>query len=178
MAAAKQSLEAIELHMRILSTYREGAPSRDAAGRTHSRMRFKPFMFFVVLSVFLFAGHSRAAEKSNVIWMEPTDITSRNLLYGPGGAEHAPHGLMTFLKEDREGANPKFDLQDSGGTKWKAKLGAEARPETVAAHLLWAVGYFADEDYFVANLQVDNMPAHLKRGQELIKAEGSLENGF
>ena len=59
-----------------------------------------------------------------------------------------PHGTFTFLKEDRKGSNPKFDVQDENGVKWKVKLGSEARPETVASRLVWAVGYFANEDYF------------------------------
>jgi hypothetical protein len=37
------------------------------------------------------------------------------------------------------------------------KLGSEARPETVASGLLWAVGYFANEDYFVPVLHVREM---------------------
>ena len=33
--------------------------------------------------------------------------------------------------------------------KWRVKLGVEARPETVASRLVWAVGYYANEDYFL-----------------------------
>ena len=83
------------------------------------------------------------------LWREPGDIAERNLLYGSGGAEHQPRGTMVFVDEDHAGTNPKFYVRDQEGTKWTAKMGVEAKPETAAAHLLWAVGYYTDEDYFV-----------------------------
>src|SRR5437870_12993285 len=72
------------------------------------------------------------AQAPAVLWREPTDIASRNLLLGPGGQDHQPKGTFTFVKEDLEGTNPKFVVQDQDGVKWKVKLGSEARPETVA----------------------------------------------
>jgi len=115
-------------------------------------------------------------QTSPVLWSDPVDIASRNLFYGEGGERDQPHGTMTFLKEAKGGTNPKFDVRDEDGTKWRVKLGVEARPETVAAHLLWAVGYFADEDYFVPSLTVENMPPHLKRGQNLVGPSGVIQN--
>jgi hypothetical protein len=56
------------------------------------------------------------------------------------------------------------------------KLGDEARPETVASRLVWAVGYFTNEDYFLPELRVENMPSHLKRGQRLVAPDGSFHN--
>jgi hypothetical protein len=61
------------------------------------------------------------------------------------------------------------------GLKWKVKLGDEARPETVASRIVWAVGYFANEDYFVPELRVKEMP-RLQRGHKLIKSEGVVTN--
>jgi hypothetical protein len=103
-------------------------------------------------------------------------MASRNLFYGPGGKEHEPHSTFTFLKEDLDGTNPKFVVRDEDGVKWKVKLGAEARPETVASRLTWAVGYFTNEDYFLQDLRVRNMPAHLHRGQKLVEPDGSIHN--
>jgi hypothetical protein len=109
------------------------------------------------------------------LWHNPTDISSRNLFYGPGGKEHAPHTTYTFIKEDLDGTNPKFDVHDENGVKWKVKLGVEARPEVVATRLVWAVGYYANEDYFVPGLRVENMP-QLKRGQNLVSKDGTVHN--
>ena len=108
-----------------------------------------------------------------MLWREPKDINARNLFYGPGGAEHAPHGTFTFLKEDRQGSNPKFDVEDENGVKWKVKLGSEARPETVASRLIWAVGYFTNEDYFIPVLKVQEMPSRLHRGPPLVEPDGT-----
>jgi len=110
-----------------------------------------------------------------VLWREPTDIASRNLLLGPGGEQHQPRGTFTFVEEDLEGTNPKFVVQDHDGVKWKVKLGSEARPETVASRLVWAVGYFANEDFFVPDLQVANMQ-HLKRGNNLVSRDGTVHD--
>ena len=81
---------------------------------------------------------------------------------------------MAFIDEDHAGTNPKFYVRDQDGTKWTAKMGVEAKPETAAAHLLWAVGYFTDEDYFVSRLGVEGLPAQLQRGQNLIGRDGMI----
>lgn len=111
-----------------------------------------------------------------VLWRNPADIASRDLFYGPGGQRNQPHGRFTFIEEDLDGSNPKFVVRDEDGVKWKVKLGTEARPETVASRLVWGVGYFANEDYFLPEIQVDNLPAHLHRGREYVSAGGMVRN--
>jgi len=111
-----------------------------------------------------------------VLWRDPSDIASRNLYYGPGGTEHQPHGPYTFVKEDLDGTNPKFVVTYTDGVKWKVKLGVEARPETVADRITWSVGYFTNEDYFLADLHVENLPPRLHRGQKLIGPDGVFHN--
>ncbi len=115
-------------------------------------------------------------EGNAVIWRDPGNIASRNLLYGTGGEQDQPHGTMMFIDEDLAGSNLKFHLRDQDGIKWTAKMGVEAKPETAAVHLLWAVGYFTDEDYFISSLRIENMPAHLKRGHDLVRTDGTVEN--
>ncbi len=58
--------------------------------------------------------------------------------------------------------------------KWTVKLGLEARPETVASRLVWSAGYFANEDYFLPDIQIDGMPEHVKRGSKEIGPNGTL----
>lgn len=110
------------------------------------------------------------------LWREPHDIPSENLLYGAGGRAHEPHGPFTFVKEDLDGTNPKYNVRDSDGIKWKIKLGAEARPETVASRFVWAVGYHVDEDYFLPEVRVLELPARVHRGQKLIGPGGVMHN--
>jgi hypothetical protein len=145
-------------------------------------------VFFAVLSVSLpVAGAPKPSIKVQkekgqsapagpaVLWREPADISSRNLFYGPGGEKDQPHGPFTFVKEDLDGTNPKFVVRDKDDVKWKVKLGEEVRPETVASRLVWAVGYFTNEDYFLPDLQVAELP-RLRRGQRQVMAGGVLHN--
>jgi hypothetical protein len=110
------------------------------------------------------------------MWKESPDIESSDLFYGSGGREHVPHGTFTFVKEDLGGSNPKFVVRDQDGRKWDVKLGIEARPETAASRIVWAVGYYTNDDYFVPELQVHEIPAHLHRGQKLIGPNGFVRN--
>ena len=121
------------------------------------------------------AANAVAASVPVRLWNNPTDIASRDLFFGPGGKDHAPQTSFEFVKEDAQGTNPKFDLRDKDGVKWKAKLGVEARPEVVASRLVWAVGYYASEDYFLPEIQVKDMP-RLKRGQEFVSPDGVAHN--
>jgi hypothetical protein len=112
-----------------------------------------------------------------VLWREPEDIGSRDLFYGPGGEGHQPRGAaFTFIKEDLAGSNPKFVVRDDTRTKWRIKLGPEARPETVASRLVWAVGYAADEDYFLSEVRVQGMPRDVHRGRKLIGPDGTMHD--
>ena len=113
-----------------------------------------------------------------VLWRQPNDVSTRNLYFGPGGKRDQPQGPFTFIKEDLDGSNPKFTVRDRDGVKWKVKLGAEAKPESVATRLVWAVGYFANEDYFLPTLRVTGMPAHLQRkhADRFIEPDRSMRN--
>ena len=112
---------------------------------------------------------------SAVLWRVPENVRSRNLFYGPGGQEHQPQGPFVFVEEDKGGSSPKFDIRDAKGTTWRVKLGEEARPETAATRLVWAVGYFADETYLIPTLAVEGLKA-LSRGQELISPGGVVQS--
>ncbi len=139
-----------------------------------------------VLSVALAFGGSRLAAQglsrhpvtangNIVLWTDPGDIKSRNLYYGPGGAQDQPQLPVAFLREDVKGTSPKFDVRDQRGTKWRVKLGSEAQPETVACRLLWAVGFSANENYLFPELKVSNL-VHLSRGQKFIHPGGEVED--
>lgn len=108
-----------------------------------------------------------------VLWIDPGDISAKNLFYGAGGKEGGPRPPFTFVKEDGKGASPKFEVRDAGGIKWKAKLGDEAQPEVVASRLLWATGYFANINYLASDAEVQGLP-HLRRGQQFIDKDGRV----
>jgi len=95
-----------------------------------------------------------------VLWRDPGDIASLDLLNGAGGAKDAPdpHADYVFINEDMGGTSTKFYVKDTNEVKWLVKLGAEAKPETAATRLVWAMGYFTDEDYFLPQIHVQDLP--------------------
>jgi hypothetical protein len=123
------------------------------------------------------ASGEKISDGREVFWVDPGDISARNLIYGQGGKEHQPAaGNFEFTKEDMNATSPKFDVKDANGDKWKVKLGDEARPETVATRLVWAVGFHTDEDYFLPAIHVEGMPARVHRGRQFIDADGTMRN--
>ena len=102
---------------------------------------------------------------NSVLWRNPGAIASLDLFYGQGGKESQPAPPFKFESEDLNGTSPKFDARDANGTKWRVKLGGEARPEVVASRFLWAVGYFVEDDYVLPSAQVENL--HIRRGAKL-----------
>jgi len=108
------------------------------------------------------AKEEKAAEYSNwpaVLWHDPSEIAALDVVGGPGGRDKAPRAddQFTFVEEDLNGTSTKFYVKDSSGVPWLVKVGDEAKPETAAARFVWAMGYFADQDYYVEFLHVANM---------------------
>ena len=108
-----------------------------------------------------------------VLWHDPGAIASLDLFYGQGGKKAQPAAPFEFEAEDLHGTNPKFDVNDAQGTKWRVKLGREARPEVVASRLLWAVGYFVEDDYVLPAADIENL--QVTRGANLAKG-GHVED--
>jgi hypothetical protein len=121
------------------------------------------------------AHEDTTGEGPAILWREPKDIATRDLYYGPGGEAHMPKGNFTFVSEDTGGASPKFEVVGDDGVRWKVKLGIECRGETAASRLVWAVGYFANEDYLVPELRVNKMH-HLSRGGKQVSDGGMVHD--
>jgi hypothetical protein len=103
--------------------------------------------------------------RNPVLWHDPGEIASLDLFYGQGGKDGQPVAPFQFESEDLHGTNPKFDVRDARRTKWRVKLGNEAQPEVVASRLLWAVGYFVEDDYVLPEANIENL--HIERGADL-----------
>jgi hypothetical protein len=114
---------------------------------------------------------------TELLWRDPGDASQLNLLYGAGGKAHAPvpGATYTFVEEDLAATSPKFDVNDAQGTRWKVKLGQEPQSETAATRLLWAAGYFVDEDYYLPEITVTGLPT-LHRGQAFVSADGTVRS--
>src|SRR5215216_5269692 len=66
------------------------------------------------------ADSDDAREGRAILWEEPTDIESRDLLNGPGGAPGAPDpsGKFTFKKRSTSGTSEKIIVEDDKGREW------------------------------------------------------------
>lgn len=115
-----------------------------------------------------------------VLWEDPTDIESRDLFNGPGGAAGAPdpNGKFTFVDRSKKGTSEKIHVTDDKGRKWTVKFGPEAKPETAATRIVWAAGYHVDQDYFVKRTHIegrggfDVWDVRFERGDDGYKEEG------
>ena len=96
------------------------------------------------------------------LWQRPTDITSRDLYFGPFGERVAPDPVVTYAFVDRkhDGTNPGITVKDSEGREWHVKQpphndqGAEGPIEVTLSRVLWAIGYHQPPVYFMPSLKV------------------------
>lgn len=100
-----------------------------------------------------------------VLWKEPTDLESRDLLLGPGGEAMKPDlSQVTFVRDQEGGGySTNYRVKDGKGKTWVVKFGKEAQPETAAVRLLWALGYMTEVNYLVPCVEIINAPEP-KRG--------------
>jgi len=137
--------------------------------------RVRTFLPALLSGIALTLATPAGAQAPSPLWRDHGKIGYLNLAYGQGGKEHQPRGKFTFVKEEVGGTAAKFEVVDEQGIRWKAKLGEETKSETAAARLLWALGYFTDEDYYVGEMRVEKMPK-LHRGRQYV-SEGGLVRG-
>ena len=66
-----------------------------------------------------------------VMWHDPTDLESRNLILGAGGEEMKPDvSTLTFIEQKTGGFSTKYRVKDAKGNEWIAKIGKEAQTDT------------------------------------------------
>ena len=134
---------------------------------THSKgIRLIIFLLLMIFALPALAQSDKDKDKDKkkkspptgtpVLWREPVDIQSRNLLLGAGGEAMKPNlSKVTFVEDRPGGYSKKYLVQDASGNKWVAKLGKEAQPDTAANRLLWAVGYETEIAYLIPRLTIE-----------------------
>jgi hypothetical protein len=124
------------------------------------RLSLFAFIIILVASAPTFSqkkeSKKKAAEGAPVLWQEPSDIESRNLLLGAGGEQMKPAlEKVTYLEDKKGGYSTKYRVRDAAGNEWIAKIGKEAQPDTAANRLVWAVGYVTEIAYLVPRLTIE-----------------------
>lgn len=90
-----------------------------------------------------------------LLWEDPGVIEDRDLYWADGREDRAPIPPFTFLGDGPAGAGPIVRVADATGTRWTVKFGSQVRErsevyaEIAASRIVWALGYFARENYFV-----------------------------
>jgi len=98
-----------------------------------------------------------------VLWRAPSDIAKRDLYWGQGGKAMQPDlRTVTLIKKEKGGYSTKYVVRDASGREWVAKIGKEAKGETAASRLMWAVGYFPDVNYLVPRVHVEGLNKDLQ----------------
>lgn len=136
----------------------------------------KKIFFIIILTLFLtLPAFAQPAVTTAALWRDRGDVAALDLLNGSGEKEHQPGTHFKFIEESMNGTSPKFVVEDENGAKWKVKLGQEVKSETAATRLVWAAGYFVDEDYYRPQIQVQGMKP-LSRGREYVSAGGLVRD--
>jgi hypothetical protein len=107
------------------------------------------------------------------LWDDPRPIATRDLFWGAGSADRAPRPPFTFVEDSSGGTQPKVIVKDAAGTTWDVKFGPEAHAEVAASRLVWALGYFVDEMYFVREGVITGA-SDVGRAREFINASGAF----
>ena len=114
-----------------------------------------------------------------VLWRDPGPIGAKDLYWGAGSADRAPKPPFTFVKEDTSGTKPKIEVTDAGGVEWTIKLAPaspadnEVHAEIAASRLIWAFGFFVDENYFVREGRIEKAQK-LSRAADLVGPDGTF----
>ena len=133
-------------------------------------------------------AQTKPAPASAVLWVEPADLSSRDLFYGPWGKEHAPdpNGVYTLVELKHTGVNLGMTVKDADGREWSVKqpypggLDSEAPVEVVVSRLLSAIGYRQPPIYHLAafNLKDDFGTRVELGGRFRLKDKSLKETGF
>jgi hypothetical protein len=90
------------------------------------------------------------------LWSEPNNIAERNLMWGSSRPDHAPSksDVFTVVNLDKTGYSKGYDVTGPDGREWDIKIGKEVQPELVLSRILWALGYYQPETYYVTGWQL------------------------
>jgi hypothetical protein len=89
-----------------------------------------------------------------ILWQQPSDLGIRNLLFGIGGSFNAPTEHNSFRFVTVPGSSEKV-VEDDVGRRWAVSTKRdEARAETAASRLLWAIGYHVDQNYTLKQVRI------------------------
>lgn len=107
------------------------------------------------------------------MWVEPTNLATRDVFYGPWGRELAPdpNDVYELVEMKHSGVNLGMTVKDSKGREWSVKqpypgnLDSEAPVEVAVSRLLSAIGYRQPPVYYLRAFTLeDDFGRHVEVG--------------
>jgi len=124
---------------------------------------------------------------SMMIWQDRGTLTPSRVYFGqsPEGVDPLsrvpapPFSQFEPDDKDRMATSPKAKLTDSRRVKWIAKFGEEARSDTIAPRLAWALGFGSVEGYYVPSGKIEGITASTNLGKSgsAIQRDGTFTHG-
>lgn len=93
-----------------------------------------------------------------VLWRDPGPVQKRDLYHGSLGRAGIPKPPFRYLEKNASGTNEKILVRDANNRTWEVKLGPEAKPETFATRIAWALGYYADRTWLLPEGTIESRP--------------------
>jgi hypothetical protein len=134
----------------------------------------------ILIGLLCIIGAAPLEAQQAAIWHDPGDIAAKDLRWGVGNQERAPKPPFKFVKEDLSGSKPKVRIVDANGVTWNVKLAGtdrgknEVHPEIAANRIADALGFFAEEDYFIPEGRIEAIVVDLLRANASIGVDGSF----
>jgi hypothetical protein len=118
-------------------------------------------------------GEAPLRSSRDVIWRHAGPLTPAEIEAGPCGLRGAPAPPFHFVEEHDTGSQPTVSVRDAAGRDWRVKWGAEVHTEVFGTRLAWALGYFAEQSYFVPAGQIFGA-RELRRAKACIDQNGAF----
>ena len=122
-------------------------------------------------------GETPLRSSRALIWRAPDALSAADLEAGPGGIDGAPAPPFRVVEEHDTGSQPCVSVRDVKDRAWRVKWGQEVHTEVFGTRLAWALGYFAEPSYFIANGTITGAK-DLRRARTCINDERFTEARF
>jgi hypothetical protein len=109
------------------------------------------------------------------LWVDPQPVAGRDLYWGAGHPDRQPRPPFRFVEGAPGGTQPKIVVTDAASVAWDVKFGEEVHAEIAASRLVWALGYFVDELYFVRAGVIDGA-GDLGRAKGFVDEHGAFRS--